>query len=112
MASKIEARPHKASSISLHRRTASNANTSPWHTKAVGERSPCTLGRRLVATGFKLGQAGPLVGNNQRPLRAPSNRDGTCALTSWPRCRLSRKSRLRAPVQQRRGGSYHPGGQG
>src|SRR3982750_1597337 len=69
-----------------------------WHADAVRGRPSCTLGRRLVATGCKLARrASSLGATSVHP--CPEHHDGTCALTSWPRCRPSRKSRLGAPVQ-------------
>src|SRR3954447_12863775 len=71
-----------------------------WHTKAVGGRPPCTLGRCLVATSCKLARRASSSGaTSVHPCR--EHHDGTCAPTSWPRRRPSRKSRLGAPVQDR-----------
>src|SRR5918994_2986554 len=69
-----------------------------WHTKAVGGRPPCSLLRCLRATSCKLARrANSLGATSVHPCL--EHHDGTCALTSWPRRRPSRKSRLRAPVQ-------------
>src|SRR5215207_312379 len=66
-------------------------------TRPVG-RPPCTFRSCLVATSCKLARrASSLGATSVHPCF--EHHDGTCALTSWPRRRPSRKSRLGAPVQ-------------
>src|SRR5215211_8618335 len=67
-----------------------------WHTKAVGGRPPCTFRRCLVTVSWP---GGPARWEQPASTPCPEHHDGTCALTRWPRCRPSRKSRLGAPVQ-------------
>src|SRR3954447_7587482 len=79
-----------------------SATTSPWHSDAVRGAvhtikpvpPPGVWSPRAVGS-----PGGPARWEQPASTLCLEHHEGTCALTSWPRCKSSRKSRRGAPVQ-------------